>query len=171
MEICGIEVIAQDTVVKLLRQAEDAGVRVWIAGGWGVDALLGHQTRPHNDFDVFVQKKDQDAITGILKSLGFTENKDYDFEDNQIWCNTQKGIVDLHLFEPAGLGLWSMQGQTFPSDMFSGQGTICGISVSCLTIEAQVEYRYGYELREKDKHDVLLLCEVFCLQVPDQFAK
>jgi lincosamide nucleotidyltransferase A/C/D/E len=24
--------------------------RVWIAGGWGVDALVGHQTRIHSDF-------------------------------------------------------------------------------------------------------------------------
>jgi lincosamide nucleotidyltransferase A/C/D/E len=26
--------------------------RVWAAGGWGVDALVGHQTRDHRDLDL-----------------------------------------------------------------------------------------------------------------------
>jgi hypothetical protein len=27
------------------------GITVWLDGGWGVDALLGRQTRPHSDLD------------------------------------------------------------------------------------------------------------------------
>ena len=169
MEIPGIKEITEENAVDLIKRAAHAGVGIWIAGGWGVDALLGYQTRPHNDFDLFVQKKDKIAITGILESCGYAENKEYDFEDNPIWCNTLKGIVDLHLFESVEPGSWSMQNQTCPSDIFSGQGTIGGIPVRCLTAEAQVEYRHGYELREKDKHDVLLLCDVFGLPIPDSF--
>ena len=36
-------------VVELLNRLEEHGIDVWLNGGWGVDALLGHQTREHDD--------------------------------------------------------------------------------------------------------------------------
>ena len=169
MEIAGINPISEDRVVDLLKKAENIGVVVWIAGGWGVDALVGYQTRPHNDVDFFIQKKDKTVFTELLVSSGYEENTEYNIEDNPIWCNTLNGIVDLHLFEFAETGTWSIQNQKFPSDIFNGKGTIGGIAVRCMTAEAQVKYRYGYELREKDAVDVLLLCNTFGLPIPEQF--
>jgi lincosamide nucleotidyltransferase A/C/D/E len=32
---------------RIVGQLEAAGLVVWLDGGWGVDALLGRQTRPH----------------------------------------------------------------------------------------------------------------------------
>jgi len=171
MEIAGINTISEDRVVDLLKKAENSGVVVWIAGGWGVDALVGYQTRPHNDVDFFIQKKDKTVFTELLVSSGYTENTEYDIEDNPIWCNTLYGIVDLHLFEVVEIGTWSIQNQKFPSNIFNGKGTIGGITVRCMTVEAQVEYRHGYELREKDVLDVLLLCNTFGLPIPEQFIE
>jgi lincosamide nucleotidyltransferase A/C/D/E len=54
------EVIA---VVQLLNRY---GVQVIIDGGWGVDALLGEQTRPHADLDIAVENKDVPAIRRLL---------------------------------------------------------------------------------------------------------
>jgi len=34
------------------------GIRVWIDGGWGVDALLAEQTRPHEDLDIVIPEGD-----------------------------------------------------------------------------------------------------------------
>jgi lincosamide nucleotidyltransferase A/C/D/E len=59
----------------------------------------------------------------------------------------------------------------FPADIFSGKGNIGGIAVRCLTAEAQILYRHGYDLRDKDIKDVLLLCEAFGFQVPEEFKK
>lgn len=39
-------------VVKLYKLFEENGIEVWIDGGWGIDALLGEQTRPHQDLDI-----------------------------------------------------------------------------------------------------------------------
>src|SRR3954452_25100818 len=39
-------------VLSVLALADGAGARLWIDGGWGVDALLGGQTREHGDLDV-----------------------------------------------------------------------------------------------------------------------
>jgi len=33
-------------VIDLYTQLENLGIEVWLDGGWGVDALLGEQTRP-----------------------------------------------------------------------------------------------------------------------------
>ena len=171
MEIEGINMISEDSVVDLLKQAESIGVVVWIAGGWGVDALIGYQTRLHNDADFFIHKKDKNAFTELLISNGYKENMDYDMEDNPIWCNTVNGIVDLHLFEIAASGTWRIQNQKFPSNIFNGKGTIGGITVRCMNAEAQVECRHGYELREKDILDVLLLCKTFGLPIPEPFME
>jgi lincosamide nucleotidyltransferase A/C/D/E len=37
---------------------EKEGVQIWIEGGWGVDALLGKETRPHKDLDIAIQWND-----------------------------------------------------------------------------------------------------------------
>jgi lincosamide nucleotidyltransferase A/C/D/E len=37
---------------------EKLGIEIWVDGGWGVDALLGEQTRPHKDLDIAIQQKD-----------------------------------------------------------------------------------------------------------------
>jgi hypothetical protein len=39
-------------VVDVLERLDRAGVPVWLDGGWGVDALVGRQTRPHRDLDL-----------------------------------------------------------------------------------------------------------------------
>jgi lincosamide nucleotidyltransferase A/C/D/E len=41
-------VSAQD-VISIYQRLMAAGIQVWLTGGWGIDALLGEQTRPHKD--------------------------------------------------------------------------------------------------------------------------
>ncbi|WP_369334184.1 nucleotidyltransferase domain-containing protein [Amycolatopsis camponoti] len=38
------------TVLRVLDAVHPA--RVWLAGGWGIDALLGRRTREHRDLDL-----------------------------------------------------------------------------------------------------------------------
>src|SRR6266481_8512849 len=45
-------------VISLYTDLESMGTSVWVDGGWGVDALLGEQTRPHKDLDIAIQQKD-----------------------------------------------------------------------------------------------------------------
>lgn len=39
-------------VAVVLDRLEDAKIEAWLEGGWGVDALLGKQTRTHDDLDL-----------------------------------------------------------------------------------------------------------------------
>src|SRR5215510_9563790 len=87
-------------VIDLLKKIENIGVDVWIDGGWGVDALIGHQTRPHNDIDIFIQKKDTAVFTEMLNSNGYCKTEmEYTTDDHTAWCAPCDRIIDLHLFE------------------------------------------------------------------------
>ena len=41
--------------LAILTALADSGCRAWVHGGWGVDALLREQTRPHDDLDLVVE--------------------------------------------------------------------------------------------------------------------
>ncbi len=58
-----------ETVTALCRAFETAGLAFWIDGGWGVDALLGRQTRPHSDLDLAVHLADEPLFEHLLLSL------------------------------------------------------------------------------------------------------
>jgi lincosamide nucleotidyltransferase A/C/D/E len=44
-------------VVALCLRLQAMGIPIWLDGGWGVDALLGEQTRPHDDLDIVVEER------------------------------------------------------------------------------------------------------------------
>jgi lincosamide nucleotidyltransferase A/C/D/E len=51
---------------------ETDGIDVWLDGGWGVDALLGHQTRDHDDLDLVVELDYATRIIELLAGLGYS---------------------------------------------------------------------------------------------------
>ena len=159
-------------VIDLLEKIEQIGIEVWIDGGWGVDALLGRQTRPHNDIDIFVQKKDDAEIIKLLISNGYSEIKvEFTTEDHTVWCDTDNHTIDLHLFEFVGESMLSFNNEIYPSEIIGGKGIIGEMTVRCLTVEAQLLYHQGYEHKEKDEYDVQLLCKAFGLPIPKQYEK
>ena len=160
----------ENEAVDLLKKSSLIGVEVWITGGWGVDAILGRQTRPHNDIDFFIQKKDTAEFIQMLSSNGYHETKK-ESEDQQVWCDSCDRVVDLHFFEFVGNGTLRFENEIYPLDIFNGNGRIGGITVRCLTAEAQVKYHQGYEYKEKDIQDVLLLCRTFGLPIPKDYEK
>src|SRR4051794_7917248 len=50
-----------------------AGILVWIDGGWAVDALLGRQTRQHDDLDIAVEERHVPALREILARRGYRD--------------------------------------------------------------------------------------------------
>jgi len=51
---------------------EAGGIDVWLDGGWGVDALLEHQTREHDDLDIVVELEHASRVIELLDSLGYS---------------------------------------------------------------------------------------------------
>ena len=56
-------------LIELLRLINEASIDVWLDGGWGVDALLQTQTRPHKDVDLVLPVADvpfYELIIGVI---------------------------------------------------------------------------------------------------------
>jgi lincosamide nucleotidyltransferase A/C/D/E len=148
-------------VVELCRRLEGLGIEIWLDGGWGVDALLGRQTRPHDDLDIVVEQRALARLRGLLEADGF---RDAPRDDTRPWNfvlgHPDGRLVDFHVvvFDRDGNGV-SGPG-VFPASSFGARGTIEGHTVRCLTVEHQLA-RSGYPLRDKDVADLAALRERF----------
>jgi lincosamide nucleotidyltransferase A/C/D/E len=60
-------------VVEILGWLGAASVDVWLDGGWGVDALVGEQTREHEDLDLIVRDAHVPRMREVLAAHGFIE--------------------------------------------------------------------------------------------------
>ena len=110
-------------VRQILQFAIDAEIKVFLDGGWGVDALLGHQSRSHNDIDIFVEKKDYQNFIEIIQANGFYEIKmEYTTLNHTVWEDAKYSIIDLHCFEYTGIGEILNEGDCFSLEIFSGKG-------------------------------------------------
>ncbi|NLO08078.1 MAG: aminoglycoside nucleotidyltransferase [candidate division WS1 bacterium] len=163
--------MTQQEIVELLRIAERRGIPVWIDGGWGVDALLGRQTRPHNDADLVIERRNAEAFVAEIIRCGYCEVVvDYTTPSHTVWQTEDDRIVDLHLIEFDEAGIAHYEGESYPPGGLDATGTIGGVSVRCVSAEAQLLFHQGYEHTRTDVHDVLLLCERFDLPVPEQYV-
>jgi hypothetical protein len=81
-------------VLDLLRD-----LRVWIDGGWGVDALLCEQTRHHSDLDIAVQVKDDREVRSRLAARGFAPVSADDPLNHHLLADQAGRKVDIHLVD------------------------------------------------------------------------
>jgi lincosamide nucleotidyltransferase A/C/D/E len=158
-------------VLDLLAHLESAGVAVWLDGGWGVDALLGEQTRSHDDLDLVARLDQTASLERALVGRGYTVaggGAPYSFE----LVDAEGHQVDVHpaSFTPAGDGVYTMAGGgewIYPAAGFGGRGSIVGRDVPCLTPEVvMVNHTTGYALDEAHQRDVRSLAERYGLPIP-----
>jgi lincosamide nucleotidyltransferase A/C/D/E len=155
-------------VLAVLRCLRDAGVRVWVGGGWGVDALLGEQSRVHDDLDLSLDARDQARAMAALKHAGYTVVEDQ-LPTRLVLGDHLGHRVDLHpvTFEPSGAGVQiGFEGPLhYPSEGFT-HGAIGGETVGCLTAALQVRFHSGYAPQEKDRQDMRRLAQRTGVQLP-----
>jgi lincosamide nucleotidyltransferase A/C/D/E len=157
-------------VVGLLGRFESAGVRVWIDGGWGVDALVGEQLRAHDDLDIVVAIDDVPVVQDVLRRAGYTD-RDREAPLSFMTVDREGRQVDVHpvTFDADGNGLYQMDDGdtwTYPAAGLAGTGSIGGRPVHCLTPELQMRVHAGYELGEKDHEEIRILHERFGVVPP-----
>src|SRR5436190_3791151 len=94
-------------VHDVLDTLEMAGVDAVVLGGWGVDALLGEQTRPHDDLDLWVQVEHDRLLREALGELGFAEEADGVWQ-NYVLRDQRGREVDIHLvsYRPDGAAVY-----------------------------------------------------------------
>jgi lincosamide nucleotidyltransferase A/C/D/E len=156
--------------VEVFDAFEDAGVVVWLDGGWGVDALLEAQTREHDDLDVVVDIDDLPRLIVVLAKRGFTTLKPWpDSPESFVLADPDDRRIDIHplRFDDAGNGVQRIEkGEwTFPASGFLGTGIVGDRRVRCLTAEVQVLCHAGYELDDDDLRDMHALRERFGVEL------
>jgi lincosamide nucleotidyltransferase A/C/D/E len=83
------------SLLEILQLLEEAGIRVWLDGGWGIDALIGEQTRPHGDLDIIIDSRDVPLLRGTLEVRGFFPLRDLKSHD-YVLSNGSGLEVDVH---------------------------------------------------------------------------
>ena len=160
---------ARDTA-DLIRFLEGNGIEVYVDGGWAVDALLGKQTRDHDDLDVAVPHKYVSRLRALLADRGFVEQPRPDsWECNFVLADASGCRLDVHSYtlDDAGNNVF---GVPYIAEHLKGVGLIEDYPVRCISPEWLVKFHTGYEIDENDRHDVRLLCEHFEIAPPDEYC-
>jgi len=165
-------------VVDVLDRLDGVQIEVWLDGGWGVDALLNSQTRPHDDLDLIVRISDVPALREVLArdDLQLVEGA---WDSSFVLSDPSGREIDVHTIRFDGEGNGINTGipgggnelAMYPASGFSGTGTVAGREVMCFTPELQMLcHSGGYEPGETDFHDVRLLHDRFGTPLPTRFT-
>lgn len=166
-------VMTADDVVRALDALDAARVPIWLDGGWGVDALLGEQTRDHDDVDLVVGRADASRAATALAQLGYQPDASArpGLPARLVLRASRDRQVDLHpvLIDRHGHGWQSLGDRAwgwYDVAGLDGSGTVGGRPVRCVTAELQLRHRLGYPWRAVDEHDLGRLAERFDLPLP-----
>ncbi len=174
-------VTAKDAI-KIYKKLTTNGIKVWLTGGWGIDALLGKQTRSHKDLDVIMLLDDVVRMRELLRSEGYV--KEELWSENQLATDTNGNETatafvlidregrefDVHAMtiddQGNGIPAWKeAKDFIFKRKDLVGVGMIAGVAVQCITAESQITCHTGYELSEKQRNDIELLREKYGMEV------
>ena len=163
-------------VLDFHKTVSEVGVEVWVDGGWGVDALLGKQTRSHKDLDIAIQERHVASLRDVLSARGFREVR---LEDARPWNfvlgDATGREIDVHVIvlDDSGNGVYGPpeKGEMYPAASLTGFGIIDGQRVRCISPEWAVKFHSGYELKEKDFRDVSALCQKFGIELPAMYER
>ena len=182
-------------VLELYKLLREHGVQIWIDGGWGIDALLERQTRPHKDLDAFVAFDDLPTMTTVLSQRGFVLKEIW---DENCWLRHAGHVlligtgetggevatafvlkdalgreIDVHVLHldehDCAIPAWDCS-VAFSPDALMGHGIIAGSPVQCLSAAMHMRTHTGYQLQDKDIQDLRLLHERFAIEYPEEHA-
>ena len=155
-----------DMVHWFLDLFDELGIKVWIDGGWGVDALLGECTRNHQDLDIIISWEDSAILTAALSACGFVDIYTDDRKDrNFVMGHQSHGRIDFHVIElTEGGGAVYGPGEIdwiITESELNAVGFIGGRQVRCLSVDYQVRSHSGYTLQDTDFADLRALREKY----------
>ena len=159
-------------VLEVLDTLGAAGVRAGITGGWGIDALLRRETRPHGDVDLGIDTADVETAVEALGVIGYAVMLDQRPARVELAAST--GRIDLHpiAWGKDGTGRQTgLDGEVFeyPPGSLDATGVIGGREVRCGTPELQLAFHSHYEPREHDRRDMAELSAAFDVPLPESY--
>ena len=146
-------------VHAVVETLEALGADPRVVGGWGIDALVGTQSREHRDLDLAIRADALDASLNALTSKGYGVTTDS--LPVRIELSAATTHVDLHpLHYELDGSAWQAGPDNarfiYPSEGWA-VGRIGGRDVICLSAQQQRIFHTGYELSDVARHDMALL--------------
>jgi lincosamide nucleotidyltransferase A/C/D/E len=163
--------MAADEALEIYALLDSGGVRCWVMGGWGVDALLGFTSRSHKDLDLLVHRADLARYRHITDAAGFCRKQEWE-ESRPIVLNTvtyDSAFVDEHadgrqidvhvvdVDDTGGVLQFHAGPWPLPADTLSGSGTLAGRELRCVSRSAQLAMHSSYQLPDRHRDDLRLL--------------
>jgi lincosamide nucleotidyltransferase A/C/D/E len=166
--------VTAEDAVKIYKKLMKNGMQAWVVGGWGIDALLGEQTRQHKDLDVLMLLDDMIRMQELLGRDGFVLKELWEENlpaldgqgketDTAFFLKNLDGReIDVHALSPDGQGNWipaweDTELRVFTREDLGGDGKIAGVRVQCISQEMQERSHTGYTLPETHVRDLELL--------------
>jgi len=161
-----------DDVLDILARLDAAHVEWWVDGGWGVDALLGEETRSHDDLDLAVRREAIERLPALFPE--FTRAAEEWWPARFVLRDSAGRQVDFHplTFDVRGDGWQELLDGTrgrYPAPDLGGRGRIGARDVRCLTPELQLQHHDYPSPDDVDWSDVWVLCERFNLMAPSAY--
>lgn len=159
-------------IKEIVGNCESRGVRVWLLGGWGIDALKGVISREHYDSDMIAKLSSRPRLREIIKHISGRIVED----TPQKLRFKKNGVqVDIIFYEeyPDGTLVSELEQDDayvypWPPESFPGRcnGRLPGLVCRAISWEAQYVAKAGYShyqqdttLRDKDVSDLATICE------------
>ncbi|PWB51652.1 MAG: tRNA nucleotidyltransferase [Anaerolineales bacterium] len=163
--------MSAQAALQLVKLFDEQHIAVILDGGWGVDALLGEQTRRHADLDIVIAYDDVIRLRSLLEGKGYADVPRPDTRPvNFVMGDAQGHEVDIHTYSKDRLN-HPEQGLDYPLESFYGEGRILDYPVRCIDAISMVQFHTGYELDDNDYRDVKALCLRFGIQMPAEYNR
>lgn len=126
--------------------AREAGIQIWLRGGWAVDFVVGEVTRFHRDVDWFALADQIEVLRAALELHGWQEVAEADREQQRDFVRdgVEIGIALIRLEngEPVVAG-GPFAGEPWPRTMIEGSRSLTLLGVEAQVIEplAQIEIK------------------------------
>lgn len=151
------EITSKESLWVVLDLLDSLGMRYWVDGGWGVDMLIGRQTRTHRDVDIDFDATFEKPLLTALEAAGYRITTDWRPCRVELH-HLERGYTDIHPLhisdsgsarqaDPEG-GWYHFKAEWFTTTVFEGR------VIPCISAEAQRLLHSGYEPREVDKMDL-----------------
>ena len=155
---------SKESFLMIIDLLNELNIRYWIEGGWGIDALIGRQTRLHRDIDLDFDAAVEELLLEKLTGLGYQFTLDQRPTRAEL-CHPKHGYIDIHPFiindsgtirqaNPEG-GWFELEAKWFSQSLFEDR------VIPCVSVEGQKIFHSGYELRAVDQADLKNLNAAF----------
>ena len=151
------ESVSKESFLMIIDLLSDLNIRYWVEGGWGIDVLIGKQTREHRDVDIDFDATHEKELLKKLSEIGYQITIDQRPTRVELY-HPNYGNIDIHPFvisESGSVKQANPEGGWFElaSDWFT-KSHYEGRKIPCVSIEGQRIFHSGYDLRAIDHADL-----------------